>query len=241
MSRFLHVGQSITSPVSNTARKVVSVPVYVDDRGYVQNAGFMFKPIAALEHGRLQGPRAIVMHRTVSTTARSSLNAFARGIGTHFLIGKDGVVYQTASLLEKTYHVGPVRSRCFEESTCDAQERVAVEALERREAYRDIHNREKVKSYPERFPMNEDSVGIEVVAMYSEVTRLWDSPTSEQRESIAQLVRILQKQYSLTDADIYEHDRISRKTAGEGAGLYDGAGGSNDTHGVRVRFPPPVF
>ena len=90
---------------SNTARKAVPVPVYVDEHGYVQNAGFVFKPIPALEHGRLQGPRAIVMHRTVSSTARSSLNAFRRGIGTHFLIGKDGLIYQTASLLEKTHHV----------------------------------------------------------------------------------------------------------------------------------------
>ena len=235
MGRFLRVGQTITSPASNTARKVVPVPIYVDEHGYVQNAGFVFKPIVALEHGRLQGPRAIVMHRTVSSTARSSLNAFGRGIGTHFLIGKDGVTYQTASLLEKTYHIGPIRSRCFEEGTCDAQEQAAIESLERREAYRAVHDRDKVKPYPERFPMNEDSVGIEVVAMYSAATRQWDPPTPEQAESIAQLVQILQKQYSLTDADVYEHDRISRKTAGEGAGLYDGA------DGLPVRFPPPFF
>ncbi|MGQ4661467.1 N-acetylmuramoyl-L-alanine amidase [Lysobacter sp. F6437] len=235
MGRFLRVGQAITSPASNTARKAVPVPVYVDEHGYVQNAGFVFKPIAALEHGRLQGPRAIVMHRTVSSTARSSLNAFRRGIGTHFLIGKDGLIYQTASLLEKTHHVGPIRSRCYEEGTCDAREQATIESLERREAYRAVHDHDKAKPYPERFPMNEDSVGIEVVAMYAAATRQWDPPTTEQSESIAQLVQILQKQYSLTDADVYEHDRISRKTTGEGAGLYDGAGG------VPVRFPPPFF
>ncbi|MGQ4583910.1 N-acetylmuramoyl-L-alanine amidase [Lysobacter sp. F60174L2] len=235
MSRFLRVGQAITSPASNTTRKVIPVPIYVDEHGYVQNAGFVFQPIPALEHGRLQGPHAIVLHRTVSSTARNSLNAFARGIGTHFLIDKDGTIYQTASLLQKTYHVGPIRSRCFEEGTCDAAEQAAVESLERRQGYRDVHNREKVKPYPDRFPMNEGSVGIEVVAMYTEATRQWDPPTPEQSESITLLARILKTQYSLTDADIYEHDRISRKTAGEGAGLYDGS------DSVPARFPPPFF
>ena len=172
----------------------MSVPVYVDEQGYVQNAGFVFKPIRALEHGALQGPRAIVLHRTVSSTARSSLKG-----------------------------------------SCDAAEQSAVESLARRQAYREMHNREKAKPYPDRFPMNEDSVGIEVVAMYTEATRQWDPPTPGQSEAISLLARILKTQYSLTDADIYEHDRISRKTAGEGAGLYD------STDGVPVRFPPPVF
>ena len=98
-----------------------------------------------------------------------------------------------------------------------------------------MHNRARVNPYPDRFPINEDSVGIEVVAMYAEATRRWHPPTPEQSESIALLARILKTQYSLTDADIYEHDRISRKTAGEGAGLYDGA------DGLPVRFPPPFF
>ena len=194
MPRFVHVGQSLTSKVTNTTRKTVSVPVYVDEQGYVQNAGFVFKPIRALEHGALQGPRAIVLHRTVSSTARSSLKG-----------------------------------------SCDAAEQSAVESLARRQAYREMHNREKAKPYPDRFPMNEDSVGIEVVAMYTEATRQWDPPTPGQSEAISLLARILKTQYSLTDADIYEHDRISRKTAGEGAGLYD------STDGVPVRFPPPVF
>ena len=194
MPGFVHVGQSLTSKVTNTTRKTVSVPVYVDEQGYVQNAGFVFKPIRALEHGALQGPRAIVLHRTVSSTARSSLKG-----------------------------------------SCDAAEQSAVESLARRQAYREMHNREKAKPYPDRFPMNEDSVGIEVVAMYTEATRQWDPPTPGQSEAISLLARILKTQYSLTDADIYEHDRISRKTAGEGAGLYD------STDGVPVRFPPPVF
>lgn len=235
MRRFFPVGQSLTSPSSNRERKTVLVPVYVDEKGYVQNAGFKFQPIAALEKGSLRGPRAIVMHRTVSSTAGSSLNAFQRGIGTHFLIGKDGAIYQTASLLQKTYHVGPIRSRCFEEGNCDPREMAVVKALERQEAYRAVHDQEKLKGYPARFPMNEDSVGVEVVAMYSQASEQWEAPTDAQRESITLLIRMLKNQYSLTDADVYEHDKISRKTPGEGTGLYRGA------DGMPAQFPPPVF
>jgi len=85
-----------------------------------------------------------------------------------------------------------------------------------------VYNHEKVKAYPEKYPTNEDSVGIEVVAMYDESTKTWDAPIPEQTESIKVLVRILKKAYSLDDADVYAHDTISRNTEGEGQGLYSG-------------------
>ena len=53
----------------------------------------------------------------------------------------------------------------------------------------------------------------------------WESPTAEQTRSIANLIRILKSAYGIGDADIYEHDLISYKTAGEGAGLWVGPGG----------------
>src|SRR5690606_24266595 len=90
-----------------------------------------------------------------------------------------------------------------------------------------IHDHEKVKDYPERYPVNEDSVGIEVVSRCinncgpnDAGTPEWEAPTPEQAESIADIVGILQDAYSLADADVYEHDVISYKTPGEGAGLW---------------------
>jgi len=51
--------------------------------------------------------KGIVLHRTVSSSAESTLNSFkSNKIGTHFLIGKDGTIYQTASLEKYTPHVG---------------------------------------------------------------------------------------------------------------------------------------
>ncbi|MDN5780468.1 MAG: N-acetylmuramoyl-L-alanine amidase [Luteimonas sp.] len=218
MKKFLEVGQSTTSPAENTERKEIEVEVYVGENGYVQNAGFTHQPIAALEETAIQGPNAIVMHRTVSSTASSALSSFKRGIGTHFLIDKDGTTYQTASLKYHTSHIGPIRSRCFVEGTCPAEETKKIAKYGPKQG----HDHEKNKAYPDRYPVNKDSVGIEVVAMYDESTRTWDEPTAAQTESIKTLVRILKNAYRLEDADLYAHDTISRKTEGEGKGLYSG-------------------
>lgn len=231
MSLFVRVGEGTTSIVSNTQRARIVARPYVDARGYIQNAAITFHPVPLLERGPLEGPLAIVLHRTVSSTASSTLNAFQRGVGTHFLIAKDGTIYQCASLERKTAHVGPIRARCLEDGSCDASEAAAVARMSPMAG----HRHEKVKPYPRRFPMNEDSVGIETVAMYFEDREEWEAPTEAQRRSITALVQLLQRLYSLTDEDVYEHERISRKTAGEGAGLYDG------TERLPARFPPPAF
>ena len=110
MSRFVLAGQSRTSVKSNRQRKEVVLDVYVGKNGYIQNAGYVIQPVAALENGRIDGPKAIVLHRTDSTTAEGTMRGFQRGVGTHFLVGKDGTVFQAASLARKTAHVGKIRS-----------------------------------------------------------------------------------------------------------------------------------
>lgn len=47
----------------------------------------------------------IILHRTVTPTALSALNSFKKGVGTHFLVGKDGKAYQTATLNKTTSHI----------------------------------------------------------------------------------------------------------------------------------------
>ncbi len=230
LRKFIEVGSSSTSESSNTERAEISVTVYVGENGYVQNAGFVHQPITALEKRDMTGPVAIVLHRTVSSTASSALNAFASGIGTHFLIDKDGTIYQTASLNKHTAHVGPIRSRCLVEGTCPPDEARRLATLKPKQG----HDHEKTKIYPDRYPMNEDSIGIEVVAMYHPTTKVWDTPTSEQSSSIRNLIEILKRSYALTDSDIYPHDTISRKTEGEGQGLYSGASDSSDISNVRM-------
>lgn len=144
----------------------------------------------------------------------------ASGIGTHFIIDKDGTIKQTANTDKYTYHIGKVRARCMEEGTCSAEEDKKIKSFGW--STDKIHDNEKTKNYPERYPINADSLGIEVVGQYSKSTKTWDQATARQKTSINFLIKKLQKAYNLTDRDIYEHDKISYKTAGEGGDLYSG-------------------
>jgi hypothetical protein len=54
--------------------------------------------------------------------------------------------------------------------------------------------------------MYADSVGIETVADHDGTS--WEVPTAEQVASIKAVVKILQDEYGVTDADIHEHDKI---------------------------------
>lgn len=106
-----------------------------------------------------------------------------------------------------------------------------------------VYDHEKIKDYRARYPMNEDSIGIETVAKYMEATKTtaaaWEAPTAEQSASISRIVGILKKNYGISETDIYEHDKISYKTPGEGAGLYGGDDEPVRSSIVPPRFPPP--
>ena len=186
--------------------------------GYLIDPDITKKSIPALEKGPLKDINAVVMHRTEGSSAQGAFNSFKTGTGTHFLIDKDGTIYQTASLNEHTQHVGKIRGRCMEEGNCSKEEKAFFDKTGWNP--KAIHDHEKAKPYPERFPMNSDSVGIEVVGSYNAKTKTWDAPTPEQTASINKLVGMLQKEYGLNDKDVYKHDAISYKTQGEGADLY---------------------
>jgi hypothetical protein len=201
----------------------VPLKAFVDGKGYVQNAKFAHQPISALEKGPLTGPNAIVLHRTDSYNLEGALQSFKNGVGTHFIVDKDGTVTQTASLLKHTSHVGKIKSRCYESGTCPADEKTKIKSWGW--APKKVYDHEKVKSYPARYPMNEDSVGIEVVAKYE--NGVWEAATPAQLVSIATVVKILKDNYGLGEADIYEHHKISYKMPNEGADLYSGPDSGN--------------
>ncbi|WP_333614707.1 LysM peptidoglycan-binding domain-containing protein [Psychrobacter sp.] len=53
--------------------------------------------------------KKIILHRTVNSSAQSTFNSFNRGskpYGTHFVVDKDGKIYQTANLNKLTIHAG---------------------------------------------------------------------------------------------------------------------------------------
>jgi len=78
------------------------------------------------------------------------------------------------------------------------------------------------KDYPDRYPYNGDSIGIEVVGKFDGDTKQFAPPTEAQLNSVHRLVASLQRKYELTDDDVYTHGGISYKQESEGQGLgYD--------------------
>jgi len=101
-------------------------------------------------------------HQTNAPTLQSTFNSYqhANANGAHFIIDKDGSIYQTASLFRITYHVGLMRSRCLITHRCEPAELKKAALLENAWRTKEISDREKAKTWPERFPANTDSIGI---------------------------------------------------------------------------------
>ena len=77
------------------------------------------KTYSSIEHGNMSGVTSIVLHRTDSYNAAGTLSAYAKGkeSGAHFLIDKNGQIYQTANLKKFCQHVGVLLPRCEIEKT----------------------------------------------------------------------------------------------------------------------------
>ena len=174
----------------------------IDSEGYLTDPGITRTPIPAISHAPMPQVNGIVLHRTESSTAASTLSTWRTrdaGTGAHFLIDRDGTTHQTVSVDRQAWHVGAIRSRGEVEGTITPDDQRALDAARngqaewRGTAVRAVSRVESSRPYPERYPTNADSVGIEVVGRYH---------------------------FGLTNKDVYEHDAISRKTPGEGAGLY---------------------
>ncbi|WP_256354614.1 N-acetylmuramoyl-L-alanine amidase [Variovorax sp. dw_308] len=72
----------------------------IDKDGMLIDSRVLLRRSASIEHGELSGVRAIVVHQTDSSSAQATLNGYQNGgNGAHFLIDKNGQIYQTASLL----------------------------------------------------------------------------------------------------------------------------------------------
>src|SRR5450432_1618993 len=86
----------------NTAGKKLNK----DDNGMVTDSRVTKNRIKKLEKEPMSRVNSIILHRTVSSSANSTLSSFSsRGIGTHFLVGKDGKIFNTASLNNATHNI----------------------------------------------------------------------------------------------------------------------------------------
>ena len=81
------------------------------------------KLFSTIERGPLKKVAAIVVHQTGASSVDITFDSY-KGVanGAHFLIDKDGTIYQTARVSRVTFHVGKIRSRCLETHQCTEPE-----------------------------------------------------------------------------------------------------------------------
>ena len=180
---------------------------------------FTKKHIKKAEHGTLRKINAIVIHRTAGSNL-SFGNAKNNGIAAHFYIDKSGKIYQIASLNQVCYHVGKIKSRAVSEKTQTKADKAYFKKIGWSPSLE--YKYETKKNYPVRYPYNYDSIGIETVGAYNVKTKVWDTVTDAQKDSVSKLYNCLVKLLQLDKkADTYVHEQISRKTKGEGQVVLD--------------------
>jgi N-acetyl-anhydromuramyl-L-alanine amidase AmpD len=190
----------------------------LDKNGMLSDSKIICKRFTQIEHGSLEAVHAIVVHQTDSGTAQSAFTAYTKGgNGAHFLIDKNGSVYQTASLRRRCYHVGKlIRSRCLEISgkSCPDGAIAKAATMGWTSRIKQIDQIERKKSYPDRYPVNSDSIGIELVGMHVD-EKTYEPLTLAQNNSLLWLIDLLYKEFKLTSGDVFRHPDVSYKNPGE--------------------------
>jgi hypothetical protein len=221
----LLVANPTLTELSDTSIKKIEVPCTcspIDKDGFISGVCDGIKitkeQIKELEIKEMKKVVAIVLHRT----AGSSLDlgrAKTDKIGTHFYVDKDGTIKQVASLHKYCRHIGNIKRRSTSKN----------ETEEDKKFYKSvgwdpkkINKYESEKEYPQRYPTNLDSVGIEVVGRFFEKTNTWEKLTEEQIISVKALHECLITIFKLNkETDTYVHEKISYKMEGEGQTVLD--------------------
>lgn len=191
--------------------------LYITRDGHIDATRIKIKICSGIERGKLDQVNGIVVHQTNSPTASAAFNSYASpgANGAHFLIDKDGSIYQTASVYRRTNHVGRLRSRCLAEHTCKPADLLIVKRLENKPT--PLHRHEEKKPYPERYPGNVDALGIEIVGMsYGEKSKeIYESVSNEQNDALKWLVRELADTWRLSLREVFRHPTVSWKNLTE--------------------------
>ncbi|MGY4209054.1 N-acetyl-anhydromuramyl-L-alanine amidase AmpD [Burkholderia sp. PvR073] len=194
----------------------------------IDSTGMVVSPRVArvrkvqIERGAMQRISGIVVHQTGGSTAASALNSYqnAFATGAHFLIEKDGTIYQTASLKKQAWHVGRIKARCVAELRCTP---VELEQLRRFDP-RGENQREMRKAVPDRYPSNTDSIGVELVGEALPLNepnpdrRTYIAAPEAQNDSLRWLIHELSVTLQVPMSEVFRHPTVSRKNRTEAAG-----------------------
>jgi len=198
----------------------------IDENGHISNVKIKLRISALIERESMEKAgdafiiNGIIVHQTGAATAQSTFNSYgiAKANGAHFLIDKDGTIYQTASIYKRTNHVGKLKARCLLESKCSP---IEIKALKTFNPTAE-NNREKAKAHPHRFPGNADSIGIELVGRAFADTKdskkiVYETVTDQQNASLKWLVEELRQTLGISLTEVFRHPIVSRKNETEAA------------------------
>lgn len=130
--------------------------LFIDRGGIVDAERIKIKIFPLIERGKLSAVNGIVVHQTGGSNSDGTFDSYSKKSvsgeppnGAHFLIDKDGTIYQTASLFRVTNHVGFLQSRCVLTKKCTPTALQSALALEKTKGNRAralaVHAAEKVK------------------------------------------------------------------------------------------------
>lgn len=175
---------------------------------------------SSIERGSMKTVHGIIVHQTGAATAQSTLDSYKNpsASGAHFLIDRDGTIYQTASLYKQTWHIGKLKARCMLEKRCSPVELKQLRNFNPTSE----HKREMTKKVPARFPSNQDSIGIELVGealprdnSVADSKKVYQSVTDEQNASLKWLIAELALTIQVPMNEIFRHPDVSRKNPTE--------------------------
>lgn len=201
------------------AAAVAAVVALIDAQGMLTDPRVQAQRASSIEHGAMAVVRGIIVHQTDSSSAASTLASYKSksANGAHLLIDKDGTVYQTASLSQRTWHVGKLRARCLQENTCSPTE---VKAYKKWDPA-GMNKSESAKAVPDRYPSNEDSIGIELVGRaFADPTKptappVYEQVTALQNASLKWLVAQLTQVLAVPLTEVFRHPDVSWKNTSE--------------------------
>ncbi len=206
----------------------------MDNAGMVNHPRVTHARSAAIERGKIKSISGIIVHQTDADTSAATLNSYknAGANGAHFLIDTDGAIYQTASVHQRTNHIGKLKSRCLTEMTCKPS------SYPPKPGAAAINRIEMKKAVPSRYPSNAEAIGIELVgkaklpanfqapASASKMTPdelmaeygVYPTPSASQNASLKWLVEELTQTLQISKSEIFKHPVVSWKNPTEARG-----------------------
>jgi N-acetyl-anhydromuramyl-L-alanine amidase AmpD len=196
----------------------------VDFAGHVRDPKVTLALRPMIDHGPMSTVHGIVVHQTGSATARSALDSYlVEGAnGAHFLIDRDGTIYQTASVYRITHHVGHLKPRCRVEMRCTPAE---AKALTGKRPGKEIGRIEAAKAWPDRYPGNADAIGIELVGAATAKPGggandyEYEAVTAAQQAAFDWLLPRLLDHFKVDATEVFHHPDVSWKQPSEAASV----------------------